>query len=324
MLGMSVILLVVALVIFAVYYISLENSVAPTYVSNVLTTNSTSPVFSTPVKHIIIVVAENEEYTSVIGNKGQAPYENYLASKYALASEYFAVTHPSLPNYIALVAGSYFGISSDCTPSQCSVNQNSIVTLLNKKGYSWKEYAESMQGNCSQTPSSDGLYYPKHNPFVYFSDITGNEGSGNTSAYCKAHIVPLSQFYLDLAANNIPNYVFITPNMCNDGHDCSVANFDAWLSDFAPKLMNSSVFSTTILFIVYDEGKSNLGIDGTLGGGQVLCLAISPFAKTGYVSRVEYNHYSILATIESIYALGNLDQNDKNATVMQDLFTVPI
>jgi phospholipase C len=293
-------------------------------VTDVLTAPTATPNFPTPIRHVVIIVMENKEYSSVIGNTTEAPYQNLLASKYALASQYYAISHPSLPNYLSLIAGSTLGISSDCEPIQCSQNAKSIVTMLNQGGFSWKEYAESMPTNCSQVASSDNLYYPRHNPFVYFSDITGNYGSGKTSSYCESHVVPFSEFNLDLANNKLPNYAFITPNVCDDAHDCPLSTGDNWLSGIVPEIIHSPEFNSTVLFIVYDEGTTNLGMNGSEGGGHVACIIVSPFVKMGYKSQIQYSHYSLLATLEAIYNLGNLGRDDAGAPTMQDLFTISL
>jgi phosphatidylinositol-3-phosphatase len=290
--------------------------------SSTTTARSSSAVStsgSVQISHVIIVLMENEEYSSVIGNPS-APYQNGLASSYALAADYFGVAHPSLPNYLALISGSTFGVASDCQPAQCSQPSNvtTIATLLDSHHLSWREYAESMPTNCSQAVSSDDLYYPKHNPFVYFAAITGNNGTGSTSSYCDSHVVSLSQFYTDLAAGDLPNYSFVTPNICDDAHSCSLATGDSWLSTFVPKVIGSSSFATTALFITYDEGNTN---DTTGGGGKVPCILVSPFAKPGYVSDVAYSHYSLLATVEAIFNLGSLGRHDSTASSMGDLFS---
>ena len=262
---------------------------------------------------------ENEGYGSVIGN-ATAPYQNSLASSYALAANYFAVSHPSLPNYLALIGGSNFGVTSDCLPAQCSLpsSTSSVAALLDAQKLTWREYAESMPANCSQVDSTDGLYFPKHNPFVYFSAITGNNGTGSASAYCGSHVVSMSQFWLDLQAGALPSYSFITPNICDDAHSCPLATGDQWLSTVVPRIVGSSSFATTALFIVYDEGGSK---DTGGGGGQVACILVSPLAKQGYVSRVAYTHYSLLATVEAIFHLGSLGREDQSANAMSDLFT---
>jgi phosphatidylinositol-3-phosphatase len=281
--------------------------------------SSTSTVVPRRIAHVIIILMENEEESSVIGN-ASAPYQNGLASTYALAGNYFGVAHPSLPNYMALIAGSTFGVNSDCLPSQCSLPSHvtTIASLLGSHGLTWKEYAESMPANCSQVNSADGLYWTKHNPFVYFGSITGNNGTGPTSSYCDSHVVSMDQFYVDLQAGDLPNYSFITPNICDDAHSCPLSVGDQWLSTLVPKIINSSSFSTTAVFITYDEGVTN---DIREGGGQVPCILVSPFAKSGYVSSLEYSHYSLLATVESIFGLGTLGRSDSTASPMSDLFT---
>jgi len=261
---------------------------------------------------------ENEEYGSVIGNSS-APYQTSLASKYASAANYTGVAHPSLPNYLALVAGSTFGVTSDCLPDQCSqpASATTLASLLDSHDLTWKEYAESMPTNCSQTDSPDGLYYAKHNPFVYFASITGNLGTGTPSAYCDSHVVPLTQFYADLKAGDLPNYSFITPNICDDAHSCPLSSGDNWLSTFVPAVVDSTSFASAALFIVYDEGATS---DLSGGGGHVPCILVSPFAKAGYASEVPYDHYSLLATVEAALKLGNLGRNDSTASPMGDLF----
>ncbi len=262
---------------------------------------------------------ENAGYESVIGNPA-APYQNSLASKYAVAANYTGVAHPSLPNYLALVGGSTFGVTSDCLPAQCTLpsNVNTITGLLDSHHLSWREYAESMPSNCSQTNSADSLYYPKHNPFVYFGSITGNNGTGAASGYCESHVVSMNQFYADLKTGSLPSYSFITPNICDDAHSCPLSTGDSWLSTVVPKITNSTSFSSTALFIVYDEGSAS---DLTGGGGLVPCILVSPFAKEGFVSHVSYSHYSLLATVEAIFQLGELGRNDSAASPMSDLFT---
>lgn len=250
-------------------------------------------------------------------------HQNALANNYSLATQYFAVAHPSLPNYLALIGGSTFGVTTDCSPAQCSQNSTNITDLLAQHGYTWKEYAESMQVNCSQQYSRDGLYAPKHDPFVYFKDITGNDGTGGTSSYCDAHVVPFAQFSTDLQSNDLPNYAFVTPNVCDDAHDCTLRFADNWLSIHVPQIINSASFSSTVIFIVYDEGGTNLGFSN-FDGGRVACIVVSPFVKPHYRSSVQYSHYSILTTVESIFGLGSLGRNDFTSNNMQDLFTIAL
>jgi phospholipase C len=274
-----------------------------------------------PVKHIVVIMMENKEYESVVGSP-DAPYENALASQYALAGNYSAVSHPSLPNYLALTAGDTFGVTSDCLPSECILPfaTTTLTNLLDAHHLSWREYAESMPVNCSQRTSTDGLYEPKHNPFVYFARITGNYGVGSTSAYCDSHVVSMDQFWTDSIRGNLPAYSMITPNVCDDAHSCQLSAGDKWLSTYVPLMINSPSFPSMALFVVYDEGSSGQGF-GLNAGGHVVCLLLSPFAKPGYVSNRQYSHYSLLATIEAIFKLGSLGRNDAKANVMSDLFS---
>src|SRR2546425_89873 len=280
-------------------------------------TSATHSIAGSRIRHVMIIVMENEGYDQVVGSSS-APYENLLISRYALAANYNAVSHPSLPNYIALVAGDTLSVANDCQPNQCSFPNATITRLFDSHGLSWREYAESMPVNCSQSVSQDGLYVPRHNPFVYFSSVTNNTGSRVTSQYCKTHVVPFTQFWNDLQSSSLQNFAFITPNICHDGHDCSLSTGDSWLSTVIPRIINSDAFSSTALFVVYDEGSGS----GADSPSHVLCILVSPFAKPGYSSNAQYSHYSLLATVETIFSLGNLGRNDSRATTMSDLFTI--
>lgn len=317
--------LTIALAVAGTYVISIETqgpgpgvaSTTSAATSSTITTTISS-VSTGPISHVIIIVMENEEYSSIVGSS-EAPYQNYLASHYASAANYYAATHPSLPNYLAMIGGATFGVSSDCLPSQCVIAYPSLTSVLDEHGLSWKEYAESMPVNCSQVNSPDGLYVPKHNPFVYFHMITGNDGTGVTSSYCNSRVVSFDQFWSDLGAGKLPSFSFVTPNICDDAHSCPLSTGDRWLSSVVPKIINSSSFSSTALFITYDEGSTNTGF-GPNDGGKVLCVLVSPFAVPGYVSLVQYSHYSLLATVEALLKVGNLGQNDAAVTPMSDLF----
>ncbi len=245
--------------------------------------------------HIFVIVMENKEYGDVIGNSA-APYINSLARQYGLAANYFAVTHPSLPNYLELLGGSTFGISSDCT--DCFVNATNLVDQLETAHKSWKAYMEDMPAPCSL--GSTGEYAMKHNPFAYFDDIRQNQARCN-------QIVPLTALSHDLAGNALPDFVWITPNLCHDMHDCSVGTGDTWLHGFLPQILNSSAWkSQGVIFVVWDEGSSNAGCCQIAQGGHVPLLVISPLGKSGFTSSASYDHASLLLTIEDAWHLGTL------------------
>jgi hypothetical protein len=252
------------------------------------------PAFS----HVFVIVMENHEYGSVIGSSA-APYINGLAAGYGLATNYSAASHPSLPNYLALTAGSTFGIASDCTT--CYVNSTNIADQVEASGRSWKAYMEDMPSPCF-TGGWSGNYAMKHDPFMYYNDIRNNP------ARCAAHVVPFSQFWGDMSSGQVPNFVWITPNMCNDMHDCSVSTGDAWLRSVVPTITGSGAFRNSgALFITWDEGSTSSGCCGDSWGGHVATLVISPRAIPGFRSSVAENHYGLLRTIEDAFRLGHLN-----------------
>ena len=252
---------------------------------------------------------ENEEASSIIGN-GAAPYINSLANGEGLATSYFAISHPSLPNYLALTAGSTFGIASDCTT--CFVNSTNLADQIEASGRSWKAYMESMPASCYVGDAYP--YMQKHNPFIYYDDIRTNAGR------CNNDIVPFSQFSSDLAANTLPNFSWITPNMCNDMHDCSIATGDGWLASVVPGILGSSAFQNGgVLLITWDEGSTSAGCCGNAAGGQVATLVIAPNVVAGLRSTINETHYSLLRTIEDAWSLSALGQA-ANASAMREYF----
>jgi phospholipase C len=266
-------------------------------------------------KHIFVVVLENRSYDQVAGSS-QASYLNTLARQYGLAANYYGVRHPSLPNYLALLGGDTFGITSDCT--DCFVDQPNLVDQLETAGKSWKGYMEAMPSPCF-VGDAPPLYRQKHNPFIYFDDVR------NDPARC-ARIVPFTQLAADLQANALPDFVWITPDMCNDGHDCPLSASDAWLQTWVPQILQSPAWQDGgALFITYDEGEKADGACCTYGeGGRIAMLVIAPQGKTGYTSQVAYDHYSLLRTIEQAWGLPLLGKaNCDCSPTMTDFFTIP-
>src|SRR5438874_2330453 len=275
---------------------------------------SPAPVRATVLafSHVFEIVMENHEYGSVIG-RPDAPYVNKLAASYGLATNYFAASHPSLPNYLALTAGSTFGIASDCTT--CYVNATNIADQVESSGRSWKAYMEDMPTSCYMGAST-GNYAMKHNPFLYYTDIRNN------AARCAAHVVPFTQFSADMSSGQVPSLVWITPNMCNDMHDCAVSTGDTWLRSVVPMITGSAAFRNGgVLFITFDEGSSNAGCCGDSWGGHVATLVISPRAIPGFRSGVAENHYGLLRTVEDALRLGHLNAASWSSNVsMREYF----
>jgi phosphatidylinositol-3-phosphatase len=270
-----------------------------------------SPGSSTPqspgLAHIFLIVEENKSYPEIINNPA-APYINGLIRRYALATNYFALFHPSLPNYIALTSGSNHGITDDRSPPSAGneIAVPNIADRIEASGRTWKEYAESMPSDGFAFDS--GEYVTKHNPFVYYKDIVGN------AQRCRTHVVPLTQLTIDLrSAKTTPDFAFITPNLCNDMHDCPIATGDRWLARTVPLILDSKAFTTTksLLIVTWDEGTVDQHIVTILAGNSV---------KAGYRSGRRYDHYALLHTVEAAWQLAPLTSNDGHAPTMNEFF----
>ena len=243
--------------------------------------------------HISIVVEENTNYSSVTSSS--MPYLAGLMTQYGLATQYYANTHPSIGNYEMLTTGQVLTNTDTQTPSSFPVSADNVVRELVAAGKTWKAYAESLPSVGylgGDTTSGGGQYYVRHVPVAYFTDVQ------NSSAQ-QQNLVPFTQFATDLAAGNLPNYSFITPNGCDDAHDCALSTADTWLkSNIDPLLKNSTFQKDGLLIVVFDES----GNDNTNGGGRVVCALISPaFSKLGYQSTTVYQHQSLLRlTLEGL------------------------
>jgi len=252
---------------------------------------------------VFVIVMENKEFSQVIGSPS-APYINSLASQYGLATGYTGVTHPSLPNYMALTGGQTF-FTTDCIT--CRTSARHVVDQLVDSGRSWKAYMDSMPAACSTTDTT--LYVQKHNPFAHYTDVVGN------TTRCVNHVVPFTRFATDLSAGALANFVWITPDMCHDMHDCSIAAGDAWLSKVIPTILASPTFNNAVLFLLWDEGTTTTG-----GGGRIPALVVSPFTPPGLRVSRPMNHYDVLRTIEDAWGLPPL-ANAASASALREFFT---
>jgi hypothetical protein len=241
--------------------------------------------------HVVVVVMENAEYDEVIGNS-QAPYINSLARRYGLATRSFAITHPSLPNYLALTGGSTYGISSDCT--DCHVSAANIVDQLEAAGISWGAYLEDAPSPCFRGAGAGG-YAKKHNPFIYYDDIS------RSASRCR-RLVGFGQLTADLRVGRLPTYTWISPNLCDDGHDCGVAGGDRFLSRTAPALLRE-LGPHGFMVITWDEGRSDRGCCGVARGGHLATVLAGPDVRHGARLQQPLDHYGVLATIEQALGL---------------------
>ena len=253
----------------------------------------TIPKFS----HVLIVIIENKEFGEVIGNP-RMPNLNRWAGEYALLTHYYAITHPSLPNYLALVSGDFFGIQSDCV--DCFVDGPSLPDLLEASGRSWKAYIEGLPA-AGFLGSYSGRYAMKHNPFVYFNAVRKDPARLTRS------VVRLAELADDLDKNALPDYAFIVPDMCNSAHDCGVEVTDAWLGGVVGSILKSPAFNaSSLLVLTFDEGATDRGCCGLAKGGWIATVLISPLVKPGFKDATPYSHYSLLKTILRSWALGDL------------------
>jgi phosphatidylinositol-3-phosphatase len=291
-------------------------------------------------QHVFIIMMENTGYTSLIGNPN-APWINSAAKTYGLATNYYGVTHPSQPNYIAATSGSTNGVPDD---NDITINVPNIVDQIESSGRTWKAYMQSLSlcnGNLLAHACGNQLYERKHNPFVSYQDVQSNPAR-------MANIVDFSQFSTDLANNNVPDYSWISPDQCNDMHGraatlsdpCDFSNVplliaagDTFLKDTVGEIMNSPAFNgNSIIFITWDEsdftGSGPFGFgdtsgccDANPGGGHVLTITISHSSHSPRSSSVAYNHYSMLSTIEGGWSLGCLafTCDTANVPAMSDL-----
>jgi phosphatidylinositol-3-phosphatase len=240
-------------------------------------------------QHIVVIVMENKRYSSIIGSR-QAPYINTLARRYAHANHYFANAHPSLPNYLDLIAGADFGIRDNGETYR--LRARTLVDQLEANGLTWHAYMEGMPPDRAAPclfRSNGPRYAKKHNPFAYFVNITFDP------TRCK-RVVPYGRFMHRLAAG-LPNFSWITPGMCHSMHDCSIATGDAWLRRTVPRIL-LHLSRRDLLFVVFDEGTTPQG-----GGGRVVCIVAGPGASPGTIGRLRYSHFSLLKTIERRFGL---------------------
>jgi acid phosphatase len=237
--------------------------------------------------HVVLLIEENHSYSSVIGSSSM-PYLNTLASKYGLATQYYANTHPSIGNYFMLTAGAII-TNND---SFCStITNDNVVRHLLTAGKTWKSYAESLP-SVGYTGCGSGAYVKRHNPYAYFSDVANSSEKNN--------LVPFTQFSKDLANNALPNFSFIVPNLNDDAHDGTLTQADNWLkTNIAPLLSNATFLKDGILIIVFDESVDS---DTAHGGGHVAALVIGPKVKAGSKTGTVYQHQNTLKTL--MQALG--------------------
>lgn len=241
--------------------------------------------------HVVIVILENQNYTDMIGSP-QMPFFNSLATQNALATQFYADTHPSIGNYFVLTTGQNPTNDDDAWPGPFA--GDNMARQLTAAGKTWKVYAESLP-SVGYMGNDVYPYIRHHNPFAYFTDVRNSP----TEA---ANIVPFTQFTTDLSANALPNFALIVPNNQHNGHDCldgtqnctltdRLAGVDAWLStNLGSAVQNTSFLNTSIFMIILDESAT----DNTHGGGRIPLIMMGASIKTGFQSTTLYQFPSLL------------------------------
>jgi phosphatidylinositol-3-phosphatase len=246
--------------------------------------------------HVVVIVFENKVRGSVLGSSA-APTFNSLASRYAVLAGYRGVTHPSLPNYLALVSGSTQGITNDCT--SCTTGGRSLADTLEARGRTWKAYAEGLP-RAGWTGAASGRYVKRHVPFLYFRRVLSRPARVR-------NVVPLARLSRDLAARRLPDFALVVPDMCHDMHDCPISTGDAWLGRFLPPLLRSPQLANSAVFVIFDESDS--------ADPRVAALALGPLARPGSTFKRAMSHYGLLRTVEDAWGLPRLGRSAHAAPV---------
>lgn len=329
----------VARFLIAVFLIGLASagSASQITLSHLVNTVTGFPGFD----YVVVIVMENNGLNATYGRQcgGDCSYITQLADYYGLALNNSSVAHPSLANYLTLTSAgnySYQPFLLDCSPTQtgCYVPGVNIVDRVEGSGRTWKAYMEDYPTTGCRIVSSSGYYVNTHNPFLYYQDIRNN--TGRCQNIVRAN--PGSNGYLalpvqllnDLHSTAPANFMWLTPNLCNSGHDkCAplnneVSQSNQYLSLLVPKILNSILFRTrnAALFITWDEGTKcpSPGQTYPKCRDQVTSIWAGPPVTLGSRSNTEHSHYSFLKTVESAWLLSPLTAFDAAAAPMTEFF----
>ena len=292
-----------------------------------------TPPSGTTFDHAVIIIMEDHGIQDVCagspppcsGSNGD-PYSAGLANSYAIGSRYLGVSHFSEADYMALLGGDTFGCgNTGCPP----VSNQNLVDRFESVGLTWKGYIEDQNVASGCDTSYHEPYTPEHNPFVTFTDILNNPARCSKVVLANPSSCTVSDCSLinDLNSASAPNFMWLTPNNCNNMHGftgvCpeSIPMGDSYLNGLVPNILKSYTFTNTraALFIVFDEGTGWCPLNGS-SEDCVYAVWAGPFAKTGFVTSNLYNHYSWTRTIEVNWNLASLTSNDANAKPMTEFF----
>jgi phosphatidylinositol-3-phosphatase len=286
-----------------------------------VSSSQTPPPSKTPagvpvVEHVFILIDENHSYNDVIGNPAM-PYLNSLASKYAVATQYYADTHPSLPNYFMLTTGDLVTNTDAFTGI---VTADNVARAVTAAGKSWKIYAENLP-SVGYTGGTIVPYDKNHNPFSYLSDVLYSSSQASS-------LVPFTQLATDMANGTLPDYAMIVPDMADDGHDCpneassctdteTLANVDSWIQTNVGPLIASPQFGNSVLICTWDEAEDS---DTTHGGGHIATILVGSLVKRGYQSTTLYQHQSTLRLTMELLGITDFPGAASTAPDMAEFF----
>jgi hypothetical protein len=274
------------------------------------------PPFGVTSDHVFVVVLENHGFAQVNGSPAM-PYLNSLAAGHALATNYFANTHPSIGNYFMLTTGALESNDDNFTGM---VTDNNVVRVLNAAGKTWKSYAESIPST-GYLGTDSGIYIKHHNPFAYISDVVNSPSQA-------ANLVPFSQLSADLSAGSLPSFGFIIPNDQDNAHDCpggaatcldtdKLTAADNWLKANIDPLITSPKFGNSVVIIVWDE---SVATDLANIGGQVSMVMVGPQVRTGFKSGTFFDHRATLRVALNLLGVPTLPNGAATANSMREFF----
>ena len=296
---------------------------AETEAASVVQATTTSKI-----KVVFVIAMENHDAKEIYGDVTDAPYiNNTLLPAYAHSSNFnddLALSIPSEPHYVWMEAGTNkfsdhtFTTDSDASKSNSTSSTAHLATQIDNAttGISWKSYQEGITSTTGSCPiASSGQYAAKHDPFVFFQDISGKTPS-KTNSVCASHHKDLSQLAADLDNHAVASYNFITPDLCHDMHGNSgcpsntIGAGDQWLAANLPAIINYANANSGVIFVTWDEGDQTT---------QMPFIAIGPHVKAGYTSSVSLNHSSLLKSVERILQVPILS-TVTSASDLTDLF----
>lgn len=252
---------------------------------------------------VAVLVFENRSWEQIKGNP-TAPYLNSLMRRGAVATHYFAITHPSLPNYMALTTGGHANVNHDC--STCRSSGRSLANQFENAGISWRAYFENMVNPLSTAWSAGHPYNPHYNPFAYTAALRAPDPV--------ADVTNFAALRHDLAMRRLPRFSWIAPNVWHDGHSAKLHAVDHYAAGLVPKIVRA-LGPHGVLFVTWDEGPdSDLRGAHGIGGGHIPLIALGPGARSGTRVAVRANHYALLKTIEGHFGLTRLGHARDSST----------